>query len=620
MTSPQVDNTEDDPFYNPIAPDGAFQIGTGGDSSYTMNGVNIGLTNWGQNASESMIRSLFELPALTIGNALNVLGEALSRLPMDVLKFFQALIPDAVEDWLTDVGTAVNKILEALDPRRIPYYLDQFTDWLGSSFNTIVTEIHQVMDIIGGLVITPINAAVQAVKDWWNRLTGKTQHLNDTGGFDAGQLVGTVAKDAVEGLTDLGNNVTGFFNGLYTALTGNAGSGSYVDPVDQLQYLADTVSGHSQAIAELQAANNGEGNGGLSFTDDFSELVTGGPPSGWTARSTNGITTYVDTHEGRAQWYNSGNANPVLMWQRTDPATANTQTMFQRVAITATTPTGGANASNRAYGRVSPDGTHYVVGYVTDSTVYIAYAAGGAETVVDSGPLPSKIKFSAGRQLIFECGTNEGENEYTLKMNGVNLQSFTDSSHVITDSTNFAARGLAAAPKGWGIGWKPGFNTFSQWQRPTTVSTTTISDNVPVDVQGHGFRVYRETTTASSAFAVLTDLSQFYDTIDYISPGSAWSSAGFTIPKSGMWSFSWRNLKGGTTNYTGMCLGLKVNGSGKTIAGVWRDTTSLCDSVQYYCEKGDVVSLYVSILVGTANMVGDSAGINSYFSGALMSG
>lgn len=429
-----------------------------------------------------------------------------------------------------------------------------------------------------------------------------------------------IPKAAVDGLNDLAGDVTNFFDGVYQALTGNAGGGGYVDPVQQLQYLADTVSGHSQAISELQAANNGGGNGGLSVTDNFAELVTGGPPAGWTVRSSNGTTTYVDTHEGRAQWYNSGNANPVVMWQRADPATARTLTRFQKITATATAPTAGVNAQNRVYGRVSPDGTHYVVGYVTNSTVYLAYAAGGAEAVFDSGPMPNKVSFSTGRQLILECGTNEGAYEYSLMMGGVHLVQHIDDAHAATDDTNFAARGLAAEPLGWAIGWKPGFNNFSQWQRPGSLSSASVSDNIPVEVQGHGFRVYRETTSATPAFAVLTQLAQYYDTIDYISPGSAWSSSGYTIPKSGMWSFSWRNLKNGTTNYTGMCFGLAVNGSGKTIGGVWRDTTSLHDTVHYYCEKGDVVNLYVSILVGSANMIGSSSGIESYFSGSLMSG
>lgn len=443
----------------------------------------------------------------------------------------------------------------------------------------------------------------------------------DTGDdFDGWGAVTEWAQDVTDGIADGASNFGNLVEGLFEALTGNSGAQSYVDPVQQLQYLADAVSGHAQALAELQAANNGEGNGGLSFTDNFSEAVTGGPPSGWTARSTNGNTTYVDTSTGKAEWHNSGNANPVLVWQRTDPATAKTLQQFQKITLTATTPTGGVGAQNRAYGRMSNDGTHYVVGYVSDSTVYLAYAAGGAETIFDSGPMPPKASFANGRQLALECGTNEGANEYSLTLNGANLVQHIDSAHAATDATNFAARGLSEQPMGWGIGWRPSFNTFGQWQRPASLSSASISDNVPVDVQGHGFRVYRETSTASAAFSVLNYIGQHFDTIDYISPGSAWSSSGYTIPKSGMWSFTWRSIKNGSTGWNVLMLGLAVNGAGKTGGGFSRDNTVIQDTVQYYCQKGDVVNLYVSFLSGTANMVGSSSGLDSYFSGALMSG
>lgn len=442
----------------------------------------------------------------------------------------------------------------------------------------------------------------------------------DTGdNFDGWGAVAEWAQDVTDGIADGASNFGNLVEGLFEALTGNSGAQSYVDPVQQLQYLADTVSGHAQALAELQAFNNGEGNGGLSFTDNFAETVTGGPPSGWTARSTNGITTYVDTHEGRAQWYNSGNANPVLMWQRTDPATAKTMTQYQKIVATITTPVAGSPAHNRVYGRMSPDGTHYVVGYVSGSTVYLAYATGGAETVFDSGPMPAGVTLSNGRQLTLECGTNEGPNEYSLMISGINAVSHIDMAHAATDATNYAARGLSAQPLGWAVGWRPAFNTFGQWQRPASLSSASISDNVPVDVQGHGFRVYRETSTASAAFSVPNYIGQHFDTIDYISPGSAWSSSGYTIPKSGMWSFTWRSIKNGSTGWNVLMLGLAVNGAGKTGGGFSRDNTVIQDTVQYYCQKGDVVNLYVSFLSGTANMVGSSSGLDSYFSGALMS-
>lgn len=444
----------------------------------------------------------------------------------------------------------------------------------------------------------------------------------DTGdNFDGWGAVAEWAQDVTDGIADGASNFGNLVEGLFEALTGNSGAQSYVDPVQQLQYLADTVSGHAQALAELQASNNGEGNGGLSFTDNFAETVTGGPPSGWTARSTNGITTYVDTHEGRAQWYNSGNANPVLMWQRTDPATAKTLTQYQKIVATITTPVAGSPAHNRVYGRMSPDGTHYVVGYVSGSTVYLAYATGGAETVFDSGPMPVGVTLSNGRQLTLECGTNEGPNEYSLTISGINAVSHIDMAHAATDATNYAARGLSEQPLGWAVGWRPAFDGFGQWQRPAAYSAASISDNVPVDVQGHGFRVYRETTTGSGSLSIGDSLTPFYDTIDYISPGSAWSSSGYTIPKSGMWMFSHRVWKDSTTTWTAATFALKVNGVTRAAGASWVTNNVAQDTFVYYCKKGDVVSVYLGNKSGSAavSMNGTSSGLDSFFSGALMS-
>lgn len=448
----------------------------------------------------------------------------------------------------------------------------------------------------------------------------------DTGDdYDGWGAVTDWGQGVVNGIADGASNFGNLVEGLFEALTGNSGAQSYVDPVQQLQYLADTVSGHSQALAELQAANNGEGNGGLSFTDNFAEAVTGGPPSGWTARSTNGITTYVDTHEGRAQWYNSGNANPVLMWQRTDPATAKTLTQYQKVVATITTPVAGSPAHNRVYGRMSPDGTHYVVGYVSGSTVYLAYATGGAETVFDSGPIPAGVTLSNGRQLVLECGTNEGPNEYSLSISGANAVSHIDTVNAATDATNYAARGLSAQPLGWAVGWRPAFNGFGQWQRPASYSAASISDNVPVDIQGHGFRVYREVSTGSGSLNVGDILAPFYDAIDYISPGSAWGPSGYTIPKTGMWMFTHRVLKNGSV-WTGAAFAVRiVRGASSLSSGAgaaWLNNNNAQDTFVYHCQKGDVVTPYLSAKSGSVavSMDGSSSGLDSYFSGALMSG
>lgn len=447
----------------------------------------------------------------------------------------------------------------------------------------------------------------------------------DTGDdYDGWAHVTEFAHGVVDGIADGASNFGNLVEGIFEALTGNSGAQSYVDPVQQLQYLAGTVSGHSQAISELQAANGGSENGGVVGGDTFETPYSGSMGPGWALYSTDGDTSYLGTVNGKLEWTNKGNATPLVTAQRIDPKDAKTLTEFQKISVVVTTPTAGTGAENRIYGRMSPDRQHYVVAYVKDDTIYIAYKAGASttETVVDSGPMPNGLTLSTGRQLNLECGTDELQNEYRVTIGGVNGQSWTDSTNLATSSMNFAARGLSESPKGWMLGFKGQWNAPFPWSTwygyPAALANVTVTDNIPVAIQGHGFRVYREATGNSASFAQLTKLAQYYDTIDYISPGSAWASTGYTIPKDGMWSFSWRVYRSGNT-WTHLVLGLAVNGSGKTAGGVWLNTNIAQDTVQYYCKKGDVVDIYVANVAGTAQMTGSSSGVDSYFSGALMS-
>lgn len=422
-------------------------------------------------------------------------------------------------------------------------------------------------------------------------------------------------KDGVEGaVSDIGNFVEGVFN----ALTGQSGATSYVDPVEALTYLADTVTGHTQAIEELKAADSGSENG-VSGGDNFDTPYTGSLGPGWALSSTNGITTYVDTSTGKAQWHNSGNANPILTARRVDAADAKTLTEFQRATFTVTSPLGGTNSSVRLYARMSDDGLHYVVAYVSNSTVSIAYTTSGiaGEVVADSGPLPTGMKLSTGAVLQLDAGVAEDRDEYEVRLNGVRAQSWTDTGNLATSSVNYAARGLAEPPKGWGIGWRPGLNLGS-WYRPASLAGCTISDNVPTEIKGHGFRVYRESTTATPSLSNGTNIAPYFDEIDYISAGSAWSSAGYTVPKAGHWVFAFGGYRSSAV-FTAASFGIYKNGAISSTAATVRDLNVAAGSTVFYCEEGDVVYPALTTSTGSLTLTGDSSGTVTYFSGALMS-
>lgn len=131
-----------------VAPDGAFTIG-GGE------------WNYGQMMSEDMGKSMFMLPAPTPDNILTILRLALERMPIDALQAFKPIMGLA-DELFKDVGTAVTAILDALVVRP----LNDFGAWLTDTWAGFITGFNQIMDILRGLIVTPIDTIVQGVKDF----------------------------------------------------------------------------------------------------------------------------------------------------------------------------------------------------------------------------------------------------------------------------------------------------------------------------------------------------------------------------------------------------------------------------------------------------------------------
>ncbi|AKF14380.1 minor tail protein [Mycobacterium phage Phayonce] len=113
---------------------------------------------------------------------------------------------------------------------------------LPTALGNLETTLNQIGEVFDGVVVTPVNSIVQAVKDWWNSIAGKTQNLNSSGKLDASNLVGQVAADAVEGLTDLTNDVVGGFKGIFDSwFGGNSGTGTATEVAQTIEAIKDAV-------------------------------------------------------------------------------------------------------------------------------------------------------------------------------------------------------------------------------------------------------------------------------------------------------------------------------------------------------------------------------------------
>ncbi|SIM82268.1 hypothetical protein [Mycobacteroides abscessus] len=86
-------------------------------------------------------------------------------------------------------------------------------------------QLNQIRDIFAGLVVTPINSTIQAVKDWFGLSNNKTQKLTAGGTLNAGDVVGNFDMGRVNDLvSNLGNMLTGVKTGADGTATGTTGT------------------------------------------------------------------------------------------------------------------------------------------------------------------------------------------------------------------------------------------------------------------------------------------------------------------------------------------------------------------------------------------------------------
>ncbi|AXH43630.1 minor tail protein [Mycobacterium phage BigMau] len=125
----------------PDVPDGAFVIG-GGDYRY------------GQDMTEDIARSLFQVPDFNPANALLVLPQLLLRLPLEALQKFKDFIPNVLEGAFNTVAGAVDAIMGAI--RETPRVLEQILSYLPQELRD---ELEHAAARIGAV----IDAIVQAL-------------------------------------------------------------------------------------------------------------------------------------------------------------------------------------------------------------------------------------------------------------------------------------------------------------------------------------------------------------------------------------------------------------------------------------------------------------------------
>lgn len=414
------------------APDGAYVVGGNNASGSGF--------NFGQDMTESIAKSLY-MPVVSFVDQLGALAANLLKMPLDVLKQFMPAIPGATAAMFKDVPTAVQSIIHWFTglgklllvgdfigflkqvtggaSEHLPELIQQFIQMLNplNLIPYIMSVLNQILDIFSGSPTTAINGAIQMLKDWWSSIVGKTQALTDDGEFDAANLVGTVAKESVEGLVSLGNNVVDGFKAITNGWSGGtSATGTPTEVQETLEtikqavingYTVDTITSSSSyakpntTISELVIIAIGGGNSG--FGGSSGTTTTGGAPG---AGGVNGGFLKVNLDPTTISWPvpvtigTAGNETSFGSYVGTVSGGGGIQGDFGYLA-TSSTPGSGGTGGTGGY-KTGTSANYGTRGATGGSSAAASGGAGGLATVLPASTGTAGDAVSAGAET--KCG------------------------------------------------------------------------------------------------------------------------------------------------------------------------------------------------------------------------
>jgi hypothetical protein len=259
---------------NQTSPDGAIVVG-GGQWLY------------GQTVNEATARAAFELPMPTPDNMLDLLRIVLESLPLEALQPFADFL-GVVDGVFTTAGEAVEGILSSLDPRVLLQTVDDFNDWLAETFGPLNNLLNQLIAVLGGASVTPINTAIGDVVEWisglnafdidaWNAwltttfnplktkfekiltlLSGGTvdalgdatiqaiiDFLSDLGSGSAVELTAAVVTAISDAIKDLVKRITGGLTGAWSELD------AWLETIPVIGDIVEAITGAFGTLADL---------------------------------------------------------------------------------------------------------------------------------------------------------------------------------------------------------------------------------------------------------------------------------------------------------------------------------------------------------------------------------
>jgi hypothetical protein len=148
------------------------------------------------------------------------------RVPAGDINLLDYLVP-ILQEFVGDVPI-IGDLIEILSGVE-DGNLDDVGTWvnnLTSGLGDVQLMANQIADILRGLVVTPINAAIAGVKDWFNDLVGFRESIEPAGYWDLEALVASadVALGVNELLVGMHLHQNRTITGIHYALAANTGT------------------------------------------------------------------------------------------------------------------------------------------------------------------------------------------------------------------------------------------------------------------------------------------------------------------------------------------------------------------------------------------------------------
>lgn len=309
----------------------------------------------------------------------------------------------------------------------------------------LTTIVNQILDIIRGLIVTPINSIIGDIAGVFGAIFGKLVNMNPSNGTLPGSSIsGSIPGSIVNGILggSVVDNITNLGTQVATTILGPSG-GAITDPitgvVSGIQSIIDSIFGISHSVQQLvatqtAAATSGGSNYSISF-GDYGSISSVPLDITYTGSGTSSL--YLSS--GNIKWNNTLTGARTATALYHNGSNTSTTTDYQMV----TSPLSPPNPNVLVAGllRCNSDASTCVAatGYQASWANYriqLGYFIGGTYTSL------SDVAIGYSTQLKFLAGVGGNPYRFQVWSGATCFLDYTDTAHVTQLGSGFRRVGF----------------------------------------------------------------------------------------------------------------------------------------------------------------------------------